>query len=53
MALIGLNRDELDLSQLPKDVLYDPKKDDKDDLSGIQIRATITFRITKPRRHSN
>jgi len=30
MALIGLNRDELDLSQLPKDVLYDPKKDDKD-----------------------
>jgi len=48
MALIGLNRDELDLSQLPKDVLYDPKKDDKDDLSGIQIRATITFRITNP-----
>jgi len=48
MALIGLNRDELDLSQLPKDVLYDPKKDDKNDLSGIQIRATITFRITNP-----
>ena len=48
MALIGLNRDELDLSQLPKDVLYDPKKDDKDDLSGVQIRATITFRITNP-----
>ena len=48
MALIGLNRDELDLSQLPKDSLYDPKKDDKDDLSGIQIRATITFRITNP-----
>ncbi len=46
MALIGLNRDELDLSQLPKDVLYDPKKDD--DLSGVQIRATITFRITNP-----
>jgi hypothetical protein len=44
MALIGLNRDELDLSQLPKEVLYDPKKDDK--LSGVQIRATITFRIT-------
>jgi len=48
MALIGLNRDELDLSQLPKDSLYDPKKDDKDDLSGVQIRATITFRITNP-----
>jgi len=47
MALIGLNRDELDLSQLPKDSLYDPKKDD-DDLSGVQIRATITFRITNP-----
>ena len=46
MALIGLNRDELDLSQLPKDSLYDPKKDD--DLSGVQIRATITFRITNP-----
>jgi len=46
MALIGLNRDELDLSQLPKDVLYDPKKDD--DLSSVQIRATITFRITNP-----
>jgi hypothetical protein len=45
MALIGLNRDELDLSQLPKDSFYDPKKDD-DDLSGVQIRATITFRIT-------
>jgi len=48
MALIGLNRDELDLSQLPKDAFYDPKRDDKDDLSGIQIRATITFRITNP-----
>ena len=48
MALIGFNKDELDLSQLPKDVLYDPKKDDKDDLSGIQIRTTITFRITNP-----
>jgi hypothetical protein len=47
MALIGLNRDELDLSQLPKDSFYDPKKDD-DDLSGVQIRATITFRITNP-----
>jgi len=46
MALIGLNKDELDLSQLPKDSFYDPKKDDK--LSGIQIRATITFRITNP-----
>jgi len=46
MALIGPNRDELDLSQLPKDSFYDPKKDD--DLSGIQIRATITFRITNP-----
>jgi hypothetical protein len=46
MALIGLNRDELDLSQLPKDSFYDPKKDD--DLSGVQIRATITFRITNP-----
>jgi hypothetical protein len=46
MALIGLNRDELDLSQLPKDSLYDPKKDD--DLSSVQIRATITFRITNP-----
>jgi len=51
MALIGLNRDELDLSQLPKDVLYDPKKDDKDDLSGIQIRATalITSALTLSR----
>jgi len=47
MALIGLNRDELDLSQLPEDSFYDPK-DDKDDLSGVQIRATITFRITNP-----
>jgi len=46
MALIGLNRDELDLSQLPKDSFYDPKKDD--DLSGVQIRASITFRITNP-----
>ena len=46
MALIGLNRDELDLSQLPKDSFYDPKRDD--DLSGVQIRATITFRITNP-----
>ena len=46
MALIGPNKDELDLSQLPKDVLYDPKKDDN--LSGIQVRATITFRITNP-----
>jgi len=48
MAIVGVNRDELDLSQLPKDSFYDPKKDDKDDLSGIQIRATITFRITNP-----
>jgi len=47
MAIVGVNRDELDLSQLPKDSLYDPKKDD-DDLSGVQIRATITFRITNP-----
>jgi hypothetical protein len=46
MALIGLNRDGLDLSQLPKDSLYDPKKDN--DLSGVQVRATITFRITNP-----
>ena len=46
MALVGLNRDELDLSQLPKDSLYDPKKDDN--LSGIQVKATITFRITNP-----
>jgi len=46
MALIGFNKDELDLSQLPKDSFYDPKKDD--DLSGVQIRATITFRITNP-----
>jgi len=46
MALIGLNRDELDLSQLPKDSLYDPKKDDN--LSGVQVKATITFRITNP-----
>jgi hypothetical protein len=46
MALIGLNRDELDLSQLPKDSLYDPKRDDK--LSGVQLKATITFRITNP-----
>jgi len=44
MALIGPDKDGLDLSQLPKDVLYDPKKDD--DLSGVQIRATITFKIT-------
>jgi hypothetical protein len=35
MALIGLNRDELDLSQLPKDSFYDPK-DDKDDLSAFR-----------------
>jgi len=47
MALIGFNKDELDLSQLPKDSFYDPKKDD-DNLSGIQVRATITFRITNP-----
>ena len=46
MALVGLNRDELDLSQLPKDSLYDPKKDDN--LSGVQVKATITFRITNP-----
>jgi hypothetical protein len=46
MALIGLNKDELDLSQLPKDSFYDHKKDD--DLSGVQIRATLTFRITNP-----
>jgi len=46
MALIGLNRDELDLSQLPEDSFYDPKKDDN--LSGVQLRATITFRITNP-----
>jgi hypothetical protein len=46
MALIGLNREELDLSQLPKDSLYDSKRDDN--LSGVQIKATITFRITNP-----
>ena len=46
MALIGINRDELDLSQLPKDSLYDPKRDD--DISGVQVKATITFRITNP-----
>jgi hypothetical protein len=44
MALVGLNRDELDLSQLPADAHYDPKKDDY--LSGVQMRATITFKIT-------
>ena len=45
MALVGLNKDELDLSRLPADAHYDPK-DDTDDLSGVQIRATITFKIT-------
>ena len=45
MALVGLNKDELDLSTLPADAHYDPK-DDTDDLSGVQIRATITFKIT-------
>jgi len=46
MAFIGSNRSEPDLSQLPKDTLYDPKKDDN--LSGVQVRTTITFRITNP-----
>jgi len=44
MALVGTNRDELDLSQLPADAHYDPKRDD--DLSGVQVRATLTFKIT-------
>jgi len=44
MALVGVNRNELDLSRLPADARYDPKRDD--DLSGVQIRATITFKIT-------
>jgi len=44
MALVGVNRDELDLSQLPADAQYDPKGDDN--LSGVQIRASITFKIT-------
>ena len=44
MALVGANRDELDLSKLPADAHYDPKRDD--DLSGVQVRATITFKIT-------
>ena len=44
MAFVGANRDELDLSRLPADAHYDPKRDD--DLSGVQVRATITFKIT-------
>jgi len=44
MALVGVNRDELDLSRLPADAQYDPKGDDN--LSGVQIRASITFKIT-------
>jgi len=44
MALVGVNRDELDLSRLPADAHYDPKRDD--DLSGVQVRATLTFKIT-------
>jgi len=44
MALVGLNKDELDLSRLPADAHYDPKRDD--DLSGVQVRATLTFKIT-------
>jgi hypothetical protein len=44
MALVGVNRDELDLSRLPTDAHYDPKRDD--DLSGVQVRATLTFKIT-------
>jgi len=44
MALVGLNKDELDLSRLPADAQYDPKRDDN--LSGVQLRATITFKIT-------
>ena len=46
MALVGVNRDELDLSRLPADAQYDPKRDNTDDLSGVQIKATITFKIT-------
>jgi len=46
MALVGVNRDELDLSRLPADARYDPKRDNTDDLSGVQIKATITFKIT-------
>jgi len=44
MALVGVNRDELDLSRLPADAHYDPKRDD--DLSGVQVKASITFKIT-------
>ena len=44
MALVGVNRDELDLSRLPADAHYDPKRDD--DLSGVQVRTTLTFKIT-------
>jgi len=44
MALVGANRDELDLSKLPADAHYDPKRDD--DISGVQVRATLTFKIT-------
>ena len=44
MALVGLNKDELDLSRLPADAHYDPKNDDN--LSGVQVRATLTFKIT-------
>jgi len=46
MALVGLNKDELDLSRLPADAHYDPKRDNIDNLSGVQIKATITFKIT-------
>ena len=44
MALVGSNANGLDLSTLPADAQYDPKNDD--DFSGVQIRATITFKIT-------
>jgi len=44
MALVGTNVNELDLSGLPADAQYDPKGDDG--FSGVQIRATITFKIT-------
>lgn len=44
MALVGTNGNELDLSQLPADAQYDPKNDDNP--SGVQIKASITFKIT-------
>jgi len=44
MALVGTNVNEFDLSRLPADAHYDPKRDD--DFSGVQVRATLTFKIT-------